>query len=275
MYGILPDFSILASTRLMNLSTTPVAPFRRFAGTLALLFLVPALFAASATAQTAASVMNDVRSTAEAMFKDVDNYTMKTNTYTAYYKKKDGGGALEFVSAMQMKGQSRPMGGQAMPNQYEQYDKIGEHGTYVGTETVDGIDCHVVRVDDPGKVDTNLSQAGEITYFVGVNDSFLHRMEMAGISPQGDGGMTMNMKDYRTVDGVSLPFRMEMITDMSDEQRQQMEQMKQQLESMPEAQRERMQKMMGDQMEKLMNNEPIVIEVQEVVVNGDIPEGVF
>jgi len=83
------------------------------------------------------------------------------------------------------------------------------------------------------------------------------------------------MKDYRTVDGVSLPFRMEMITDMSDEQRQQMEQMKQQLESMPEAQRERMQKMMGDQMEKLMNNEPIVIEVQEVIVNGDIPEGVF
>lgn len=244
-------------------------------GVLALLVLVSAWGAVPASAQTAASVMNDVRSTAEAMFEDVDTYTMKTDTYTAYYKKKEGGGSLEFMSAMQMKGQSRPMGGQSMQNQYEQYNKIGEHGTYVGTETVGGIECHVIRVDDPSKVDSNLGQASEITYFVGVNDNFLHRMEMVGINGQGDGGMTMNMKDYRTIDGVSLPFRMEMISDMSDEQRQQMQQMKQQLESMPEAQRKRMEKMMGDQLEKLMNNEPIVIEVKEVIVNGDVPEGVF
>jgi hypothetical protein len=100
-------------------------------------------------------------------------------------------------------------------------------------------------------------------------------MRMAGISQEGSGGMTMNMKDYRTIDGVALPFQMEMITEMSEEQRQQMEQMKQQMESMPEAQRERMQKMMGSQMENLMNNKPIVIEVNEVIVNGDIPDGVF
>ena len=162
-----------------------------------------------------------------------------------------------------------------MPDQYEQYGKIGDHGTYVGTEMIDGIECHVIRVDDPGKVDENLSQASEITYFVGVNDNFLHRMHMVGISPEGDGGMTMNMKDYRTIEGVSLPFRMEMITEMSDEQRQQMEQMKEQMEGMPEAQRKRMEQMMGDQLNNLMNNEPIVIEVTEVVVNGDIPEGVF
>lgn len=251
------------------------SPLRRTVGALALLFLVSALFAVPASAQTAASVMDDVRSTAEAMFEDVDTYTLKTDLYTAYYKKKDGGGPLDFRSAMQMKGQSRPMGGQAMPDQYEQYGKIGDHGTYVGTETIDGIECHVIRVDDPSKVDKNLSQASEITYFVGVNDNFLHRMRMVGISPEGDGGMTMNMKDYRTIEGVSLPFRMEMITEMSDEQRQQMEQMKEQMEGMPEAQRKRMEQMMGDQLNNLMNNEPIVIEVTEVVVNGDIPEGVF
>lgn len=209
------------------------------------------------------------------MFADVDNYVMKTDMYTAYYKKDDGGGPLDFRSAMQMNGQNRPMAGQAMQNQYEQYEKIAEHGQYAGTETVSGIECHVIRVDDPGKIDENLSMAGEVVYFVGVNDNFIHRMRMTGISPEGDGGMTMNMKDYRTVDGVALPFQMEMITEISAEQRQQMEQMKQQMESMPKAQRERMQQMMGDQMEKLMNNEPIVITVTEIVVNGDIPEGVF
>ncbi len=260
---------------MMNLFTMSVSPLRRIVGVLALLLLLSSVLVVPASAQTAASVMNDVRSTAEAMFEGVDNYTMKTDMYTAYYKKEDGGGPLNFRSAMQMQGQSRPMGGQAMPDQYEQYGKIGEHGTYMGTETIDGIECHVIRVDDPSKVDDNLSQASGIKYFVGVSDNFLHQMYMTGISPEGDGGMTMKMKDYRTVDGVSLPFRMEMITEMSDEQRQQMEQMKQQMESMPEAQRKRMKKMMGDQLEKLMNNEAIVIEVKEVVVNGNIPEGVF
>jgi hypothetical protein len=253
----------------------PVSTLRRAVVALALVLLIPAMAAIPATAQTAASVMEDVRNTAEAMFEDVDNYIMKTDMYTAYYKKEDGGGPLDFRSAMQMQGQSRPMGGEAMPDQYEQYGKIGEHGTYVGTETINGINCHVIRVDDPSKVDENLSQASEITYFVGVNDNFLHRMRMAGISQEGSGGMTMNMKDYRTIDGVALPFQMEMITEMSEEQRQQMEQMKQQMESMPEAQRERMQKMMGSQMENLMNNKPIVIEVNVVIVNGDIPDGVF
>lgn len=259
----------------MNLSTITVPSLRRVVAAFALVLLVPALFATHASAQTAASVMEDVRSTAEAMFADVDTYVMKTDMYTAYYKKEDGGGPLDFRSAMQMNGQNRPMGGQAVQNQYEQYEKIAEHGEYVGTETVNGIECHVIRVSDPSKIDENLSTANEITYFVGVNDNYMHRMHMAGMNPQGDGGMTMDMKDYQTVDGLSLPFRMEMMTEMSAEQRQQMQQMKKQMESMPEAQRERMQKMMGDQMEKLMNNEPIVIEVTEVVVNGDIPDGVF
>lgn len=252
-----------------------VSPLRRFIGALTLLFLLPAFAVTSASAQTAASVMNDVRSTAEAMFEDVDNYVMKTDMYTAYYKKEDGGGPLQFRSAMQMNGQNRPMEGQAMQNQYEQYDKIAEHGVYAGTETVNGIECHVIRVDDPSKVDEKLSSVNEITYFIGVDDNFIHRMHMAGMNMRGDGGMTMDMKDYRTVDGLSLPFRMEMLTEMSEEQRQQMEQLRQQMESMPKAQRERMKKMMGDQMEQLMNSEPIVIEVKEVVVNGDIPDGVF
>ena len=248
---------------------------RRVVSAFALVLLVPALFTTYASAQTATSVMDDVRRTAEAMFADVDNYVMKTDMYTAYYKKEDGGGPLNFQSAMQMNGQSRPMGGQAVQNQYEQYEKIAQYGEYVGTEMVNGIECHVIRVDDPSKIDENLSTASEITYFVGVDDNYMHRMRMAGMNPQGDGGMTMDMKDYQTVDGVSLPFRMEMMTEMSAEQRQQMEQMKKQMESMPESQRKRMQKMMGDQMEKLMNNEPIVIEVTEVIVNGDIPDGVF
>lgn len=219
--------------------------------------------------------MNDVQRTHASMFEDVDNYMMKTDTYTTYYKKEEGGGPFDFRSAVQVSGQGRPMGADAMQNQADQYAKIGEIGSYAGTETVNGTECHVIRVSEPGQLDESLRTASEVTYFIGVGDNYMRRMSLRGMTPQGDGGMTMDMKDYRTVDGVSLPFRMEIRMDVSEEQRKQMEQMKKQMENMPEAQRESMEKMMGDQMRRLMNDEPIVITVTEVVVNGPIPYGVF
>lgn len=236
----------------------------------------------ASVAQDAASVMQEVRDSFERMFADVDHYMMKTDMYTAYYKKEEGKGPIAFKTAMQMTGQNAPMGGGAAMDQYQQLDKIAQHGTYAGTETIDGVRCHVIRVDDPSKVDANLSQAETITYYVGADDPLMHRMKMEGMDQGGGPGqVVINMKDYRTTDGVTLPFTMEFIMPsegMSEEQRQQMEEMKQQLDNMPEAQRKRMEQMMGDQfekMEKMMSGEPMVITVQEVEVNGTLPEGVF
>jgi ClpP class serine protease len=65
---------------------------------------------------------------------------------------------------------------------------------------------------------------------------------------------------------------------MSKQQRQQMKQMMEKMKNMPEQQRERMQQMMGGQMDMLkqmMSDEPMVIEVQNVSVNANLPDGIF
>jgi len=260
---------------------TLLRPTRLLALSLGLVLLVAAVPTAT-VAQDAASVMQDVRDKYERMFADVDHYMMKTDMYTAYYKKEAGEGPLAFKSAMQMTGQNAPMGGGVAMDQYQQFEAIAQHGTYAGVETIDGVRCYVIRVDDPSKIDANLSQAETITYYIGADDPLMRRMEMEGLQESGGPGqVVVNMKDYRTTDGVTLPFTMEFIMPsegMSEEQRQQMEEMKKQLDNMPEAQRKRMEQMMGDQfekMEKMMSGEPMVITVQEVEINGTLPEGVF
>ena len=65
---------------------------------------------------------------------------------------------------------------------------------------------------------------------------------------------------------------------ISDEQRRKMKQTMQKMENLPEQQRKQMENMMGSQMEmmkQIMAGDPITIEVQSVMVNTDIPEGVF
>ena len=65
---------------------------------------------------------------------------------------------------------------------------------------------------------------------------------------------------------------------ISKQQRQQMKQMMEKMKNMPKEQRERMQQMMGGQMDMLkqmMSDEPMVVDVKSVTVNGDLPDDVF
>ncbi|PEN14259.1 hypothetical protein CRI94_04265 [Longibacter salinarum] len=249
---------------------------RRWTLVMAVVAMLSGFAAAPATAQDAASIMDDVRSSYVEMFDGVDNYIVESDLYTTYYKRENGGGPLAFKTSTQLKGQSSPMGGQTVQNQFEQFDKLAEHGTYSGTETIDGVECYVITVGDPSKIDPNLSSMNEMKYFIGVDDNHIHRMEMSGNgAQQGMSGMTIHLGDYRTTDGVTLPWKMTFETQMSEAQRQQMQQMKKRMEQMPEAQRERMESMMGKQMEAIMSGDPVVVTVQSVTVNADLPEGAF
>jgi hypothetical protein len=92
--------------------------------------------------------------------------------------------------------------------------------------------------------------------------------------------VVVDLKDYRTTDGLTLPHRMEMQLDlgMSEKERQQMQQMMEQLKAMPERQRKQMEKMMGDRMDmiaKMAASEPVVVEVPSVKVNVPIPGDIF
>jgi hypothetical protein len=264
------------TTSLPTSTTSLPARARRAVLALALVLLLPMLTAAPAAAQDAASIMDGVRATYVDIFDDVDNYVMVTDMYTTYHKKEEGGGPLAFKTSTQMKGQSAPMGGASVQDQYEQFDKIGEHGTYTGTETVNGVECHVVTVNDPSKVDSDLASIDRITYYIGVDDQYMHRMDMKPkAGEQGPTGMMVNFRDYRNTDGVVMPWVMEFHMEMSEAQKQQMKQMMEQMKQMPEAQRKRMEEMMGGQMQQMMSGEPMVIKVQSIEVNTELPDDAF
>ena len=240
--------------------------------------LLLALTVAPASAQDAATVMDDARDRMMKMFENVEHYKTVTESFTTYTRKVERNGDVEFESATSMAGSSQAMGG-TVSSPFSQYDGIGKHGKLVGSETVNGIDCHAIKVDDPGKIDPQMSSAESITYYIGKGDYLVHRMVMDGMKQgrgQSDMSMTMDMEGYQDY-GEGLMFPSQMVMKMSGidpEVKKQMEEMKERMKQMPEAQRKRMQKMM-DQAGGMMSGEPTVIEVKEVEVNGDLPEGIF
>ena len=255
------------------------------------LVLIVGLFLAGplpAAAQSVDAVIEPLRARYQEQLASVDTYVVETTLYTSYHRKVMRDGAPTYESATQLKGsEGSPYATSTTPaDTYDlQLDRLQQYATYVGTETIDGIRSHVLRVDEPEQVnpDMGAAEAESLTYYIDA-EQFVPVRLLLTPTPTGRGpapsSVTINMRDYRTTDGLTLPHRMEFQVnmDLSDEQRREMERALKQMESMPAQQRRMMEKMMGDQMDmmkQMMGGEPIVVEVQRVEVNTEIPEGVF
>ena len=249
---------------------------------LALVLALPAV----ASAQSAASVVERMKANYEQQMT-ADTYIVKTNLYTSYSRKVTRNGQATYETATQLgEGEALPAVQQTpgFMGQQESLDELAEHATYAGTESIDGIACHVLVVDNPAAMDAEMgAEARKLTFYINADTHYPTRMEAVVDNPNGDEPITsiMDFRDYRTTEGLTLPFRMEMTTNMmesmSPEQRRQMEQLKQQLENMPESQRKRMEQMMGNRMKQLesMMDGSMTVTVEEVQVNVPIPDGVF
>lgn len=244
----------------------------------------------SAAAQSVESVVNEMEAKYNQQLEAVDTYIVETNLYTSYNRKKDAGGTKAYESQTRMKGE----GGASFATSTTpstayslRFGRLKQHATYDGTETVNGINTHVLKVDDPSKVSTEIEEGGaeKITYYIDAERHVPTRLVMKskgggkGDSPKTS-TVTVNMKDYQTVDGLTLPYRMEIQfeMDLTEKEKKQMAMMIQKLENMPEEESKRMKRMMGDQidmMKQMLSGEPMVIEVQDVKVNTEIPPGVF
>ena len=242
-----------------------------------------------AAAQSVASIVDEMRTRYEQQLETVDTYTVKTNLYTTYHKKTSTDGEPTYETKTQLKGDNvTPFASSSTPSLAYglQFDRLKQHATYAGTETVNGVRAHVLQVDDPSAVNPDMAQGGaeSMTYYVDAEQYVPTRMVMTTKggdkkSPQGQ-SVTVNMTNYQTTDGLTLPHRMEIEVEinMSDQQRRQMEQAMAQMENMPAQQRKQMEKMMGDRMEmmkQMMAGDPVVVEVQRVQVNVALPEGMF
>lgn len=255
------------------------------------LFFILGLLALSvvpAPAQSVDTVVDHLRATHQQQLDAVDTYIVETNLYTSYTRKVTRDGAPTYESATRLTGSSdMPFATDTTPSATFglQLDRLAQHATYAGTEAIDGARCHVLRVEEPEKVNPDMAagDAERMTYYIDAERHVPARIHFTpprrgqGPSPSG---VTITMQEYRTTDGLTLPHRMEFQVDMemSEQQRAQMERALKQMENMSDQQRRMMQKMMGGQMDlmrQMMSGEPMVVEVQRVEVNTEIPEGIF
>lgn len=240
------------------------------------------------SAQSVDAVVEQMRAQQTQQLEAVDTYIVETNHYTSYSKKVVRDGEPTYDTETQMKGSDTPgfaSAGTPSTAYGLHFDQLKAEASYTGTKMVDGTTCHVLKVDNPSAVNAALGgETKSLTYYIDAEQYVPRRMvvESNAQGTQGDGAGTIiiNMTQYRTTDGLTLPHRMEIQLDMamSEQQRQQMEQLMKQMQDMPEEQRQKMEKMMGGQMQKMkqmMSGEPIIVEVQNVHVNTELPAGVF
>lgn len=244
----------------------------------------------SGAAQDVASVVENMREVYQQQLETVETYIVETNMYTSYARKVNRNGEPTYETSTQMQGQgSSALASTSTPSSVYgfEFDRLKQQATYGGTETINGTQTHILQVDNPSEVYDDVGEEAEsMSYYIDAERHVPVRMVMQMASdenPQDSrqgGSMTVNLKNYQTVDDLTLPHRMELQVDanMSEEQQRQMEQLKKQLEDMPEEQRKQMEQMMGDgleMMQNMMSGEPMVVEVQRVQVNVDLPPEAF
>lgn len=274
------------------------------------LLLVVALFLASpaALAQSAEDVLREATDRYAAEMADVHDYTVTQQvmgtTVTTYAERREGGAPLDYVFYVVTPGglmnPDEADGTTAASNPYLMLERIVEEARYVGTDDVGGTEAHVIAVDDFGEIAREFGAVPEdaadefdietATFYLGTDDYRIHRMTMEGtMTNEGRTApvtFDTRLADYRTVDGFTHPHRMSMTMEgmdsqMSDAERaeaqQQLEQLRAQMAEMPPDQRQMMQSMMGDQLERLEQmlaggGFEMEVEVTDVQVNTGRPD---
>lgn len=258
---------------------------------------VPALVAGALTpvpapAQSGADLLEQALERYEAQTEGIDSYTvtqevMGMDSQQRYVKQQRNGHTI-FVP----EGQENAA---AEMNPWAIFPQLTERAELAGTEMVNGVQTHVITVSDVEGLDLggNVSQSAEVsefrprslTLYLGTEDYLIHRMKMDATAETAMGTQDVNfqanLEDYRQVEGFYHPFRMTMHVQglshgMSEQEaqeaRQQLEQLREQMESMPEEQRAQMEKMLEPQLEQLRGmldsgDMEFTVTVKELKVN--------
>lgn len=239
--------------------------------------------------QSVPSIVEQMKARHQEQLEAVDNYVIETNFYTSYNRKTTQNGQPTYETVSRLKGKSEALTSfdSAPPTTTFNtafLDRLAQHATLVGTETVNGTQSVHLHVENPSAVNSEVDdEARSMDFYVDAEELLVTRVQVilaASGSESEESTLTMDFTDYRTVKGLTVPYlmTMQMELGLSEEQRQQMQQLKKQLEQMPEQQREQMKRMMGDQFEQIEDviaGGTTTIEVQSVRVNEGIPEGIF
>ncbi len=231
----------------------------------------------------------------------IENYTLVQEVMgfesSIYFEKEEVDGHVTFVPRSQLGSEA---GQQGPGDPYRAFLEAAEHASNEGTESADGEDCYVVKLDNledagfMGPVEsggTGGFEAREATFWVDTDDYLVRKMTIQGTATmQGapsEASFTAHMRDYREVEGLMHPFETQVTNEgfgpqMSEEEvaemRRSLEEMQAQMENMPEAQRRMMEGMMGGQMEQMeemlaSGGMDFTVQVKEIRVNQGPPSG--
>lgn len=212
---------------------------------------------------------------------------------TTYYRKvtlEDGTQVFEDVSS----GGDTP--GADYWNFKENFETISENSTYEGTETIDGNEAHVIFIEDVsalyGETMGEMENGGQGEpqsgrFYIDADDYVPLRMSF-DVQFEGEysGTVDVNMRDYRSVDGIQMAFlteiAMEGISDQFSaedlaEAREGMRELREQLENASGMQKrimERAVKPQLERMEKILEEGSMTmsITIVEAQTNVSIPE---
>lgn len=271
------------------LFTSRVPPVSWPLALLAVLLLVPTFLLTSfpASAQSVEAVIENMQARYEEQLQTVETFTIETNDYTSYHEKVVRDGTPTYRSATRWNGGDLSVddGGVASTVYGFDFDQLRKNARYGGTDTSGGAQAHVLIIDDPAVFDSEIgfpadSAATRLTYYISADRHLPVRMVMESEEEGSGSTVIVDLKDYRTTDGLILPHRMEMRFDirLSEEERREMEEMLRELDRMPQEQRDQMETMMEDGMDMMrgaLSGDPVVVEVLSVSVNTELPRGVF
>ncbi|HSJ07820.1 MAG TPA: hypothetical protein VK936_14035 [Longimicrobiales bacterium] len=271
---------------------------------LAAAFLLGSVHAASG--QSARQVLESAAERYQQRMQGIDNYTLVQDVMgmesILYFEKETVDGVPFFqVRAARVGGNTISLDDdQTLANPYRTFMDFADRARHDGTEAVDGRQAHRIVVEDFTGLDFNPAPSGQrdgqftprrVVMYIDADDHLVRRMDMEGdmTSPRGTAPVstTARFEDYRTTDGLLHHWRTTMVTEgvmeaagMSaadrEKARQQLAEMEKQMETMPAAQRQMMERMMAGQMDRLREmvesgTLEITTEVKAIRVNQGAP----
>jgi len=236
------------------------------------------ILAVGSAAQSAADILNRTLETYEHRMEGIDNYTlvqevMGMETVMYFEKEVNAGRPFVHLRHMMVAGRSMNTTGGAEKGWDQFYAMVPEfasHAHYLGQDEVQGYPVHVVEVRDLHELDfIDVPQPDDADFrwdtaklFIDSDQWVVRRAEIAGqVTTNGqshDVTSVTDLKDYRDVHGMLHPFLVTVqmqglgaAMGVSDadmaEARKQLDEMKQQMDQMPAAQRAMMEQMLRQQ----------------------------
>ena len=264
------------------------------ASLLALAFVTPL----TAQAQSVEEVIDNMKAVHAQQLDAVDDYIIETNQYTSYHQKPSDDAESYVTETEWAQGagmlENAPIQFQSHRIDPDDLDRFADHATYGGEETIEGTRVHTLVVEDASAMleeapQQEAAMSGSMTLYVHAENHVPVRVEYTGQMQQQGETVEVNpvirFLDYRTIDGLTVPHRIEMtMADLDDimtaEQqemaRQNIDQMEERMDQMSEEQRAMMEEQV-EQMRQILEDGGIefTVEVSDVTVNEGIPDDRF